>query len=416
MSRSPVAVRARSLVSAAVLGVLAALGALGAAGPAGAQVPGVLPFQARLVDGSGAPVAAGTAVVARLFTTASGGSAVWGPETHTVTPVNGIVTLFLGDGDTPVPVNTADFTTGDRFLELVVGGETLAPRFRVGSAGYALRAASVATGSVDTAALANGAVTSTKIANDAVNAAQIATAAVAGSEIADGSITSADLGANSVTATQIAPDAVGASEIATGAVGTSEIVDGGISSLDLATNSVGANQIAAGAVGSSELATNAVDAAKISDEPGVASVSSDTDHALALGTPVNVVSRTITVPASGYIIATGTVSADLLHAPPADDTEVLLSISATSATHDGGNLVRFLLPLSAAPGFYRTSLCATDVYSVAAGARTFYLVAESQDGFGNVITDSNLNLIFVPTSYGTVTANEPGREAVAIGE
>lgn len=416
----------RRIAASTLAGTLALLLVLGAGGTASAQVPGVLPFQARLVDGSGAPVAPGTPVVARLFTTAAGGAAVWGPETHTVTPVNGIVTLFLGDGDTPVPINTTDFTTGDRFLELVVGGETLAPRFRVGSAGYALRAASVAAGSVDATALATGAVTSTKIANDAVNAAQIATGAVAGSEIADGSITSAELGANSVGAAQIATDAVGASEIAadavgsseiaTGAVGTSEILDGGISSVDLATNSVGAAAIAAGAVGSSELASGAVDASKMSDEAGVASISSGTDVALALGTPVNVVSRTINVPTSGYVVATATVNAELGHAPPIDDSEVLMSISLTSATHDNGNLVRFLLPFTATAGVYRASLSATDVFSVAAGSRTFYVVAESQDGLSNLIMDSNLNLIFVPTAYGTVTAAEPGRETALIGE
>lgn len=413
MSRTVRPPRARCLAPAA-LGFLV-VGLL-AAPLARAQVPGVLPFQARLVDGSGAPVAPGTTVVARLFTTAAGGAAVWGPETHTVTPVNGIVTLFLGDGDTAVPINTADFTTGDRFLELVVGGETLAPRFRVGSAGYALRAASVAAGSVDATALANGAVTSTKIANDAVNAAQIATGAVAGSEIADGSITSSDLGVNSVGAAQIATDAVGASEIAAGAVGTSEILDGGITSVDLATNSVGAAAIAAGAVGSSELASSAVDATKMSDEAGVASISSGTDIALALGTPVNVVSRTISAPTSGYVIATATVNAELGHAPPIDDSEVLMSISLTSATHDAGNLVRFLLPFTATAGVYRASLSATDVFSVAAGSRTFYVVAESQDGLSNTIMDSNLNLIFVPTAYGTVTAAEAGRETAVIGE
>jgi hypothetical protein len=370
-------------------------------------------------------VAAGTVVTAQLFTTASGGAPVWGPETHTVTPVNGVVTLFLGGGDTPVALDTADFTSGDRFLELTVGGQTLVPRFRVGSAGYALRAASVAAGSVDATALAAGAVTSAKIATnavgagqitaDAVGASEIAAAAVGTSEIADGSVAAADLGANSVGAPQIANDAVTASEIAAGAVGTSEILDGGVGSADLATNSVNAAAIAAGAVGSSELATDAVSAGKISDEPGVASVSSATDAALAVDVPLNAVTRAIDVPTSGYVIATATVNAELGHTPPIL-SEVVMSISTTSASHDADNLVRFLIPITAAVGVYRASLAATDVFAVSAGSRTFYVVAESEDGLANKILDANLNLIFVPTAYGTVTAAEPGLESVVAAE
>ena len=229
--------RTRSLALAALLSGLAL--------PTFAAIPSTIPFQTRLVDNTGSPVPPGTVVVCSIYDDETAGNELWGPETHTVTPVNGLVSIFLGDGDTPDPIDENVFGNGDRFLELIVAGETLSPRIRMTSSAYAFRAESVSAGSINGTALANNSVTSAKIA--------------------DNSILAADLATNSVTASEIAADAVGNSELANNAVISANVADNSLTANDLAVNSVGASEIAADAVGSSELANNAVASANVVD-------------------------------------------------------------------------------------------------------------------------------------------------------
>ena len=109
------------------------------------QVPAVLPFQAVITDNGGDLLAPDTEVTFSIYTAETAGSRVWGPEIHSVTPdAAGVVSVYLGAGDTPVPVTAAVFpATADRWLAIEVAGEELS-RIRLGSTPFAFNAARLA--------------------------------------------------------------------------------------------------------------------------------------------------------------------------------------------------------------------------------------------------------------------------------
>jgi hypothetical protein len=350
---------------------LAAVAVLAVPALAPAAVPSTIPFQSRLVDGSGAPVAAGTVCQFAIFSTETGGTALWGPETHTVTPVNGVVSLFLGDGDTPDPIDESVFAAGDRFLEVTVGGETLAPRIRMSTTGYAFRAESVS----------DGAITANSIASNAVNGAKVANESLTGADIQNFSIT------------------------------TNDLADGTINFAKLAANAVTGDKVANGSLTDDDLV----------DEPGVASNFRTTDlNFTTIGTRLNVLSQTINCPSSGFVLATGGVTFALVHNPQFFITRAIASLSTTSATHDTNFQSSVELPSFGAngaglAGVYRQTVSSTAVFPVNAGNNTIFLVGEIDaggSGLDHRAVDATLTLAFFPTAYGTVaTAAQPAGDA-----
>ncbi len=94
-------------------------------------------FQGFLADyPSGDPVNATYNVLARIFAVPSGGGALWGPETHNGTTITqGWFNIELGSNIGSLP----DFASPPYYLELIVDGEILAPRLKLGSVPTALR-------------------------------------------------------------------------------------------------------------------------------------------------------------------------------------------------------------------------------------------------------------------------------------
>ena len=98
-----------------------------------ADVPGVLPFQAVIRDDSGNIIPENTQVTFAIYDAATGGTQLWGTETHTVTPVNGVVSIFLG---TTTAMDASVFAGGEGYLSLTIDGEELS-RIRMGTTGFA---------------------------------------------------------------------------------------------------------------------------------------------------------------------------------------------------------------------------------------------------------------------------------------
>jgi hypothetical protein len=105
-------------------------------------------YQGRLADSGGAPLDGSYGMSFSLWDAPSGGSLVWGPESHAAVPVSeGLFSVGLGSqtgGGIPTSV-----WNGDRYLEITVGGETLAPRELIRSvpiAGMALVASKLSVG------------------------------------------------------------------------------------------------------------------------------------------------------------------------------------------------------------------------------------------------------------------------------
>ncbi|HIF41993.1 MAG TPA: DUF1566 domain-containing protein [Planctomycetes bacterium] len=171
-----------------------------------AQVPHDTAYQGRLTDAVGAPLVGLVDLQLRIFDVPATGTALY-MEDHAgvVLDDNGAFTVRLGTGS--LKVGTFDgalFSGVNRYLEVVVDGEVLAPRQPVGSVPYALVAEDVvtdpATSNVGaliaaTQGAADDAVTDAATAQATADAAQVrvASTCAAGSSIraisADGTVT-----------------------------------------------------------------------------------------------------------------------------------------------------------------------------------------------------------------------------------
>lgn len=121
-------------------------------------------YQGRLADTSGNPKTGTFGMSFAIWDSASDGSIVWGPENHSAVPTtDGLFNVGLGSqtsGGIPATV-----WNGDRYLEITVGGETLAPRELIRSVPIAGMALTVPGGSIQSENL-NLASGSTCLANN----------------------------------------------------------------------------------------------------------------------------------------------------------------------------------------------------------------------------------------------------------
>lgn len=104
-----------------------------------AAVPSTINYQGRLTDTSGNPITATLPMQFRVWDALAGGGLLWFETWDVPNPqvvmTNGIFSVQLG---TNAPIPPALFSTGvDRYLEIVVNGETLTPRQKLSSVGWA---------------------------------------------------------------------------------------------------------------------------------------------------------------------------------------------------------------------------------------------------------------------------------------
>ena len=105
--------------------------------PAQAEVPRTMAFQGKLTDAAGQPINGTQTVTFRIYTAASGGAKLW-EEVKTLPVSGGLFSTQLGD----TVALTLPFDQ-PYWVEIAVGGETLAPRQPLGASPYALRAQSL---------------------------------------------------------------------------------------------------------------------------------------------------------------------------------------------------------------------------------------------------------------------------------
>jgi hypothetical protein len=135
---------------------------------AAAGIPRQISYQGRLFDGSG-PMTGTLDITFALYDVATGGSAIW-QETHSgVTVTEGLFTVRLGSVDPAGnPLEPTLFSEPERWLAVTVGaGPELAPRQRLTSAAFAMRAAvadTVSPGAVTGAMIAPATITYDKLA------------------------------------------------------------------------------------------------------------------------------------------------------------------------------------------------------------------------------------------------------------
>lgn len=154
-----------------------------------------------------------------------------------------------------------------------------------------------------------------------------------------------------------------------------------------------------------ELPTGAIASAECLDEPGVASNANSGGVAIDSTTLTIILSRTITVPAAGYVLVLGTTQFEIFHTIGTSDRyNIGVSDSSTAlpVNQDLLTLVNSAMP----SGTYEKAVSPHGLFVVSAGAHTFYLLGEQSSATLADATayDSQLTLIYFATAYGTVTS------------
>ncbi len=115
--------------------VLTLLAVLILASPGRAEVPSQINYQGILTDADGTLLDGPYDLEFRIFAESSGGDPLW-TESHAAVPVeNGLFNVILGN------LGPELFDDAERYMEVVVEGETISPRMRITSVAYAHQAA-----------------------------------------------------------------------------------------------------------------------------------------------------------------------------------------------------------------------------------------------------------------------------------
>lgn len=186
------------------------------------------------------------------------------------------------------------------------------------------------------------------------------------------------------TATSVIDNAITSAKIADGAVASADILDGTVATADIAANAV----------------TND----KISGETGGASFSEGgTNTTLTnLNTIYILASRTINLPAAGYVLAIGTCQPMVSHVN-GTPSSIQFGVSASASAFPSNQDINIILPTALPTGTYYWPVTAQTAFNLSAGANTIYLLGNKLGGGGTVqVADKQLTLLYFPTAYGTV--------------
>jgi hypothetical protein len=214
-------------------------------------------------------------------------------------------------------------------------------------------------------------------------------------------------------------DVVRSVHIQNGSVFTYDIHDGTIQAEDMANNSVGSRILKQKSVKASHMN------AAVAGSPGQALIHqgthvawADPDYAGAASTNSNggvtlsggvetILSRSITVPASGFVLAIGTCQANAFHTN-GTTTNASFGVSDAAGVIPSTQDVGFFFESGLPSGQRLLPVTVQAIFSVTAGTHTFYFLGEEIAGDVSV-NDMTLSLIYVPAQYGSVAT--PVRDA-----
>ena len=165
--------------------------------------------------------------------------------------------------------------------------------------------------------------------------------------------------------------------------------------------------------GSVVLPADAISTPEILNEPGAANNINNARVVLSANDNLTL-SRTITIPGSGYVLALGTAEALITHATGTTST-IQVSVSRDCDASPTGPLTQqtnIVLPASLPSGLYRQTVTVHGLFQANAAGSTTYCIYGYKASSTNVeFDDQNLTLLYVPTAYGTTVTNlaEAGR-------
>ena len=166
------------------------------------------------------------------------------------------------------------------------------------------------------------------------------------------------------------------------------------------------------------LPNNSVSSAETSEEAGVANQASGTLVTLTPGYDV-LISRSITPPTSGYVIAIASVDVQFSHTSGGGTSAAEFAVTDdcdASPTVGSASDFDISIPTNVASGFFNFPISPSGLFPVSAGATTICLVGSELSGDATSI-DHQLALVFVPTAYGsTVSSLADGAPSVTDGD
>jgi len=140
---------------------------------------------------------------------------------------------------------------------------------------------------------------------------------------------------------------------------------------------------------------------EIRDESGVASATGNSSVILSGGVDT-ILSRTITVPETGYCVVIGSCQLGATHTT-GTNSDANIGVSDAPGALPANQDVLFRVASGAATGSYIIPATVHGTFLVQPGARTFYLLAQETSG-GLDVVDSQLTVLYVPTAYGAVSS------------
>lgn len=159
------------------------------------------------------------------------------------------------------------------------------------------------------------------------------------------------------------------------------------------------------------LPADAIGAPEILNEAGAASNHDYCEIGLELsgGSAETIISRSITVPSEGYVLAVSTAQVDVSHMTATTSTAAF-GISTSPAGFVSCQDVGLQLYSACPTGIYQFPVSNNNLFTVAgAGTYTYYFVG--YEAAGNfTLYDCQLSLVFIPTAYGTVASSTAGAD------
>jgi hypothetical protein len=405
-------------------------------------VPSTMAFQGFLSDSTGTPINGTVNLAFALYATQSGGSSIWSETQPGVNVSQGVFGVALGQ---VTPLNASLFGSVPRWLGIAVNGGAELPRTQLHTSPFAFRAAvadsaAVAgaaddgdwtisgsdiyrtTGRVGVGTTAPQTMVDLRTAQEtfdtALHMGVVANSTpgidfmfehstsglprgnaylfMSGGNGGNGnalSIAATDGNISPGTVNLLMPSFQPAMQMSWSSFGADLSVHDASALPVISLSGTSTGDAAA------QLPASSINATELASEPGVASRAFDSNVALTGGVQV-IVSRTISVPADGWVLAMASLQVAITH------TSGTQSIGVFGLSDDGVSFgtaqdIDFILPSVLPSSSYFLPFHSSAVFAVTSGARTFYVVGQESAG-GFEAREMNLSLVYFPTAYGTV--------------
>jgi hypothetical protein len=334
-----------------------------------AAPPNRINFQGLALDPSGIPIQGNQSVILRVWSdpvSLAPAAFVYGEQHAVVAFIDGVFQIAIGSG-VPIagPLEPGVFSQSDRWIELQIASEILAPRQRVESTAYALQCAnSDSVGGIPGASLITG--------------------VSAGSGLVGG-------GSSGDVSLSLAANGVGTAQIVDNSITSLDIADGTITSADIASNTITSFDMAIDSITSANIVDGQIFEQDIANEAGVDFVQAETLVSLSTSDTV-VLSTVVSAPSDGFIVASASLGVTI------DE----ISFARCSLTLDSAALdsSAAITQSGLADGSNSYAMAFTRGFVVAApGGRVVRLVCASSPLGTATVNDRQLTAIFAPTRY-----------------